>query len=182
MSGIFNPYENENYNNINELEQQFLQKEQEEEQEEEQGLFSKEPSKERKNGYIFDSGELIKEGHTSSTKCTSKLAEIIKNMEENKPGIITIVEATDYTKEIFIDHIYDNDNTKYTLFEHTEEVAKVIIIINKEYQEEYEFVKLFGMNLAEDDYRPLLALYSKEKEIFLYSSALETNTQSEQPK
>jgi len=128
---------------------------------------SNEPSKERTNGDIFDTDKLIEEGNTSSTKCTSKLAGIIKNMKENKPDIITIVEATDYTKEIFIDHIYDNDDTKYTLFEHTEEVAKVIIIINKEYQDEYNFEKLFGMNLAEDDYRPLLVLYSKEKEILL---------------
>lgn len=41
-----------------------------------------EPSNKRKNGDIFDSDKLIEEGYTSSTKCTSKLAEIIKNMEE----------------------------------------------------------------------------------------------------
>lgn len=97
----------------------------------------------------------------SSVKCTTKLANIINNMKNNKPNIITIVEAIDKTKELFLNTIFGN----YTLFEHNEGVSKVIIGVEQKYQDEYKFKKIFGMNLSQNDDRPLIVLYSSNKKI-----------------
>ena len=102
----------------------------------------------------------------SSQKCTRRLAKIISEMKD-KPSIITIAEATKNTKLLFLDNVFDNEDN-YTLFDHDEGLAKVIIGVDKNTQKEYKFKKLFGMNLSLiNDDRPLLCLYSTSKNIIL---------------